>query len=141
MLVNPISKASELLFQTAGNQLVLLNDGKKIWSTSLQGKILGEPQFLKTSTDKKQRLLILTTQKAYVLKREADGFEVNSSAPISGLNSTSWAVAESNNQINIITSNGLCLSLNAESLDETNSFKQKSLENSLGHFLRLVIKG
>ena len=141
MLVNPISKASELLFQTAGNQLVLLNDGKKIWSTSLQGKILGEPQFLKTSTDKKQRLLILTTQKAYVLKREADGFEVNSSAPISGLNSTSWAVAESNNQINIITSNGLCLSLNAESLDETNSFKQKSLENSLGPLPTIGYKG
>lgn len=141
ILVNPSTKVPELLFQTSGNQLVLLSNGKKIWSSNIQGKILGEPQFLKTSSDKKLRLLILTSQKAYILTRKDEGFEINSSLVIKGLNSNAWAVAESGNQINLITSNGQCVSLSSETLEEISSSKQKLLENSLGPLPTIGYKG
>ena len=50
-------------------------------------------------------------------------------------------MAESNNQIHIITSNGLCVSLQSDDLEETHSFKQKSLENCIGPLPTIGYKG
>ncbi len=142
-LTNPQTKKQEILVQNTDNQLYLLVNGKKVWHYALAGKMVDEPKFMKVRGDKLQRLFIVTTQKAYILTRTDDGFDVLTSPNVKGLNAKGLAIFETNgsNELTMLNANGYQFTFDKLTLNLIFSQKIAPINNVFCPLPTLMVKG
>jgi anti-sigma28 factor (negative regulator of flagellin synthesis) len=119
-LLNPQTKNTQILVQSADNKLNLFENGKRIWNYQLNNKLVGDLKIIKYSKVVSQELIAVTKSKIFIFARNEKGFDVIESKPFKGLNLENFIVFENESDkeknLTIISSEGSSFKLNKESL-------------------------
>ena len=122
-LINPQNKNTQILIQGSDNNLILFENGKRVWNLKLGGKLVEEIKSINYSKIASQELIAVTKSKIFILSRIEKGFEVIESKPFKGYNLENFNVFENENDrdknLTLVSGNGESYKLNKQSLNLT----------------------
>ena len=122
-LVNPQNKNTQILIQGNDNNLILFENGKRVWNLKLGSKLVGEVKSIKYSKIASQEFIAFTKSKIFILTRNEKGFEVIESKPFKGYNLENFNVFENENDkdknLTLVSGNGDSYKLNKQSSNLT----------------------
>jgi hypothetical protein len=144
-LINPLTKKTQILIQNKTNQLLLFEDGKRIWNYQISGKLVGQIKNIKFDDINSQQLLVATNAKIYILTRNEKGFKVIESKPFKNYNLENFKVFENEEDrkqaIYFVSENGESFKLNKKDLILKQIFIKKKLNETLVPLPSVIVKG
>jgi hypothetical protein len=144
-LINPLTKKAQILIQNAANQLHLFEDGKRVWSNQIEGKIVGQIKNIKFDDNNSQQLLVATNSKIYILTRNERGFKISESKPFKNYNLNNFKVFENEEDrkqaIYFVSENGESFKLNKKDLILKPVFVRNQLSETLVPMPSVIVKG
>ena len=144
-LVNPQNKNTQILIQGSDNNLILFENGKRVWSLKLGGKLIGEIKSINYSKIASQELIAITKSKIFILSRIEKGFQVIESKPFKEYNLENFNVFENENDkdknLTLVSGNGESYKLNKQSLNLTPFHIRSKASQTLVPMPNVVQKG
>jgi hypothetical protein len=144
-LINPLTKKTQILIQNTTNQLQLFEDGKRIWTYPMTGKIVGQIKNIKFDENNSQQLLVATNSKIYILSRNENGFNVSESKTFKQFNLANFKVFENEEDrkqaIYFVSENGESFKLDKKDLVLKPVFVRNQLSETLVPMPSVIVKG
>ena len=144
-LINPQNKNTQMLVQGADHKLYLFENGKRIWSHQLNGKMVGEIKSIKFSKVNLQQLLIATNSKIFILTRNEKGFDLIESKAFKGLNLNNFNIFENESDkdkhLTFVSEMGDSYKLNKETLVLSPVYTYKKVIQTLVPMPNVILKG
>ena len=144
-LINPQNKNTQILVQGADHKLYLFENGKRIWSHQLNGKMVGEIKSIKFSKVNLQQLLIATNSKIFILTRNEKGFDLIESKAFKGLNLNNFNIFENESDkdkhLTFVSEMGDSYKLNKETLVLSPIYTYKKVIQTLVPMPNVILKG
>ncbi len=144
-LINPTTKDAEILVQNKNKQLILFSKGKRIWTSLIEGKVVGQIKNVQVSKSNAQQLLVVTKSNVNVLTRTEKGFEVKKGKPFKGFEIENFSVFENENDkskfLTLMSNIGESYKIDKETLSMTRLIAHKEKTEYLSPMSSVMVKG
>ncbi len=144
-VINPLSKKQEIFAQGLDNQLYYIKSGKKVWSYQLSSKVIGDIKNIKISANAPQQLLIATSNKVYILKKNTKGFDVQTIQNNSGVPIRDFIIFDNEfdkkENITLFSSNGSTFKIDKNTLSLSLHHKPKNAGSHILPISTLIMQG